>query len=375
MKYFFAIFALFSALLLWAPAVTAATSTPNSLSQQAPDQYMRGRVVRVLKEGYTPNEDHLPTQTVDVHLTNGTDANKTVRIEYSAVDQKIKNQKVVAGDDVVVIKVPGATPETSIYYITDFYRVPSLALFGLVFVIVVIAFGRLRGISSLFGLAATVGVLVLFIIPQILAGHSPIITTMLGAPLIILLSMYLAHGWTRQTHLSIVGTVVTLVFAVLTAVAAVSVGRLFGTGSEEAMYVATSSPYPIDLRGILLAGVIIGALGVLDDVTTAQTAAVHEIHDTKPSIKFPELFMRVMRVGREHIASLVNTLVLAYAGASFPLFLLFYTTKEQQPLWVVLNSQQISEEIVRTLIGSVTLILAVPISSAISAWWYTKQAK
>lgn len=358
--------AVVGAFLLTGPAVHAA---PAQTTDMAPDEYMRGRVMSVIKEGVT--DDAQIIQIVDVRLTTGPDTNKIVRIEYVSSNQKTKDQQVVEGDQVVVIKVPN--DDETVYYISDFYRIPSLALFAIIFVVVVLALGRFRGFTSLLGLATTVGVLLLFIIPQVLAGHNPIIITLLGAPLIILFSMYLAHGFRKQTHIAILGTVITLVIAIVAAFAAVYVGHLFGTGSEEAMYVLTSSPFPLDLRGILLAGIIIGALGVLDDVTTAQTAAAHEIHDTKPTMQFGELFMRVMRVGQEHISSLVNTLVLAYAGATFPLFLLFYSTKETQPLWVVFNSQQIAEEIVRTLVGSVTLILAVPISSALAAWWYTKK--
>ena len=347
----------------------ASLSTTVSSTKQIPEQYLRGHVLRIIKEGISQDADALPFQTVEVRLSTG----KTERINYTATDKKIKTQKITPGDEVVVLEIPSDTHEKSTFYITDFYRTPSLGFFALLFIVVVVALGKWRGVSSLFGLGTTIGVLIWFVIPQILLGHNPVIITLIGAPLIILLSMYLAHGWKKQTHLSVFGTILTLICAVLAALGAVTGARLFGTGSEEAMYVATSSATQIDLRGVLLAGIIIGALGVLDDITTAQTATIHEIHDTKPTIKFPELFMRAMRVGREHIASLVNTLVLAYAGASFPLFLLFFTTKEQQPLWVVLNSQQISEEIVRTLVGSVTLILAVPISSAISAWWYTRK--
>lgn len=183
--------------------------------------------------------------------------------------------------------------------------------------------------------------------------------------------MFFAHGFNKSTRIAVASTGITLAIASALAYLAVTITSLFGTGSEEAMFVQVGATGSLDLRGILLAGIIIGTLGVLDDITTAQTAAVRELHDAKSTMKFREMFTRVMRIGHEHIASLVNTLVLAYAGASFPLFLLFYTTSAQ-PLWVIINSQQVAEEIVRTLVGSTSLILAVPISSAIAAYYYTK---
>src|SRR3989344_12894 len=148
----------------------------------------------------------------------------------------------------------------------------------------------------------------------------------------------------------------------------VTISKLFGFGSEEAYYLQLFQSNTIDLRGLLLGGIIIGVLGVLDDVTTAQTAAVFELKKANQAFGFKELYTRAMRIGREHISSLVNTLVLAYAGASFPLLLVFSMNKNI-PLWATLNSELVSEEIIRALVGSTALVLAVPIATAIAAWF------
>jgi len=166
-------------------------------------------------------------------------------------------------------------------------------------------------------------------------------------------------------------TLITLGISIGLATFFVNISRLLGQGSEDAMFLANSSLGEINLQGLLLAGIIIGTLGVLDDITTAQTSVVGELRLANPTLSKHELHKRALVVGKEHISSLVNTLVLAYAGASLPLFLLF-SAYPDTPFWYSLNSQFISEEVVRTLVGSTALILAVPISTYIAAHFLSK---
>lgn len=342
------------------PTVASAQTTP----VYNPDEYYRGTVTRIISE--TKNESTI--QQVEIQLQDG----KKIEITHT-IQPGEKNVHVATSDKIIVIKIPSEISGQETYYISDFYRLPSMIWFAILFFALVLILGRWRGLTSMTGLIATVAILVGVIIPLIVKGYNPLLVVLGGSLLIICASMYFAHGFKRSTTLAVSSTAITLALASIFAFIAVHTARLLGTGSEEAMFVQLSGDIPLDLRGVLLAGIIIGSLGVLDDITTAQTAAVHELHDAKPGMKFAELFMRVMRIGREHIASLVNTLVLAYAGASFPLFLLLYSS-DVQPLWVVLNSQQIAEEVMRTLVGSIALVLAVPISSALAAYFYTKKS-
>lgn len=351
--------------LFLAPIQAHATT----VAEYQPDQYYRGTVVRVLREE-TSKDTETTSQYVEVRLNEG--ANKTKNQEViNTVDEKVSRRRVSIGDDVVVIKVPGAVGG-DLYYVSDNYRIPGILWLALFFFILVLVLGRWRGFTSILGLLGSIAVLMGFIIPLIVRGYNPLLVVTAGSVLIVCVSMFFAHGFNKATTISVGSTGITLVLASALAYAAVHMTFLFGTGSEEALFVQFGSTSSLDLRGILLAGIIIGALGVLDDITTAQTAAVRELLDTKSDMQFKELFTRVMRIGREHIASLVNTLVLAYAGASLPLFLLFYTSHEQ-PLWTIINSQQIAEELVRTLVGSTALVLAVPISSLLAAYYYTKK--
>jgi uncharacterized membrane protein len=353
-------------LVLIEPALATTTS-----SAYIPDQYAKGVVVHIDKEEKT--ESNRVIQHVEVKITSGPETGRTVSIQYGDIDGIASRQKVAIGDSIIVIKIPDGAHST--YFISDFNRTPWLIFLTIIFFAAVFLCGGWRGLTSLTGLISTVAILLLYIVPRIIAGDSPITTVLIGTTAIILVSMFFAHGFNTQTTVAVASTFITLIFAISFALLAVKLARLFGTGTEEAMYIQLGNATQIDLRGVLLGGIIIGTIGVLDDVTTAQTAAAHEIFDARPTMHFGELCTRVMRVGREHIASLVNTLVLAYAGASFPLFLLLYATKETQPLWIVLNSQQMAEEIVRTVVGSTTLVLAVPLSSALAAWYYTRHHK
>ena len=166
-----------------------------------------------------------------------------------------------------------------------------------------------------------------------------------------------------------VSTLITLTLSIGIALLTVSWAKLFGLGSEEAFYVQVGTFANLNLRGLLLGGIIIGILGVLDDITTAQAAAIEEIHRANPKLNFFELAKRGLSVAGEHIVSLVNTLALAYIGASFPLLLLF--SQAYVPIWVALNSERVIEEIVRTLIGSSALVFAVPITTYLAAWFFS----
>ncbi len=183
--------------------------------------------------------------------------------------------------------------------------------------------------------------------------------------MIATVSIYVAHGFNRRTSVAVGGTLISICIAIGTSLLFVWMGKLFGVGAEETLYLQTAGIGNINLQGLLLGGIIIGALGVLDDITTAQSAAVAEIADANPSLTSGELLKRGLSVGKEHITSLVNTLVLAYAGASFPALLLFVVY--ERPWWVVANTELIAEEIVRTLVGSIALMCAVPITTAIAA--------
>lgn len=242
---------------------------------------------------------------------------------------------------------------------------PLALLFGL-FVGVTLLVSGVKGARSLLGLAISLAVILSFILPQILAGRDPIWVSVVGSAILLSTTLYLVHGWSVKTHAAVLGTLIALVLAALLAHVFLDVTRLTGFGSEEAMFLTQLSGADIQIRGLLLGGIIIGTLGVLDDLSISQSAAIQELRRADPGLAWRAFFRRGMNIGRDHIAATVNTLVLAYVGASLPLLLLFLLS--DQPVVHLISRELVAEEIVRTLVGSLGLITAVPLSTALAAW-------
>jgi len=253
----------------------------------------------------------------------------------------------------------------------DFLRCVSSVIF-LTFVGLGIIFGRKHGLSALLGLGVSLAILAYFIVPQIIQGRDPLLVSLVGSYSIAFLSIVVAHGIKKRTLVALVSTFITLGAAAGFAILFVSAARLFGTGTEEAVLLQLGPLEDINIQGLLLGGILIGTLGVLDDITTAQAAAIDELKKANPSLDFRALYRHGIDIGREHIAALINTLVLAYAAVSLPMFLLF-SLYRTQPIWVVLSSDRVAEEIIRTLVGSSALILAVPITTVLAAWFFSRK--
>lgn len=267
------------------------------------------------------------------------------------------------GDRILVGVTPG--PDGDIYYFADYVRRTPLWLMAALFAVLVLLTGRVQGVWSLVGMAASLLVILRFIIPGILAGHSPVLISVLGSLLIMLPALYLAHGVSRKTSVALAGTGASLLITAALAAASIAVFKLTGTAEEAVTTLQSLSEGRINPEGLLLAGIIIGALGVLDDVTVAQASTVFELRDANAGLSSGELYRRAMNVGRDHIASTVNTLVLAYAGASLPLLILLANGAE--PAGTLLSREFLATEIVRTLAGSIGIVAAVPVTTALAA--------
>ncbi|MEU5154858.1 YibE/F family protein [Glycomyces sp. NPDC021274] len=277
---------------------------------------------------------------------------------------------VEAGDDVILLHTPDSVSGQQ-YHIIDHDRSSALWALVIAFALAVVAFGRWKGLRSLVSLGITFAVVLLFMVPAVLDGSSPILVAVVGSAAIMLVSLYLGHGWNRTTTVAVVGTLASLVVTVLLAEAAVNLTKLNGVLDENTTNLALQ--YPIDMSGLLLAGILIGALGVIDDVTVSQAATVDEVAKANPKWGPARLFKSGMRVGRDHLTSVVNTLVLAYAGASLPLLVLIAAAN--RPLEQVLTSQTIATEIVRSVAGTLGLIAAVPITTWLAAYLARRQPK
>lgn len=260
--------------------------------------------------------------------------------------------------------MPETAPQTLVQ-IADHVRLVPLALIAILFAVVTLRIGRWQGLRALLGLGLSGLFIGGFILPQILSGRDPVLITMVGTALLLAATLYLIQGWNVVGHTALISVMASLIVTSGLAIIGTEVAYLTGFGSEETLYLQATGVH-IQMRGLLLAGMILGAAGVLDDVIIAQAVTVFELSDTDSSLTPRTLRDRGMRVGVSHLTSMVNTLILAYASTALPLFILFYLYPE--PWHLTINRELIAEELMRALTGSLGLMLAVPLTTLIAAW-------
>ncbi|MBI2019209.1 YibE/F family protein [Candidatus Daviesbacteria bacterium] len=337
-----------------------------------PEERHEAQVTAILEEGENEVGPGVkqPFQKVEAAISEGPLKGQKVEAQMGGLVLTNDNQRVKVGDKISVAHIRNIDGSEQ-FYVADFIRTDSLYLLMIAFLVSVVAIGGLRGLSSFIGLVISLIVLIKYIIPKIASGGDPVFIAVSGSLMILIASLYLAHGFSKKTTAAVLGTFFSLILTAFLASLFVSASKLSGFGSEEASFLSMFPGMQVNLQGILLGGIIIGSLGVLDDITISQSACVFELKNANKNLSWKELYIRGLRIGREHIASLVNTLVLAYAGASLPLLLLF-TLNGGEPINVLLNREMIATEIVRTVVGSLGLVAAVPITTAIAAFFNRK---
>jgi uncharacterized membrane protein len=345
--------------------LTPAETLPGTEAPAA--ETMEGRVVELLSVPAPASEEEglaAPLQRAVIELTTGSRAGERVEVDYGDRMLPTDATRLSVGDRVLVefTTEPGMDERI---FVSDFIRLPALLALIVVFALATVAVGQWTGLRALISVGISVLALGGLIVPGIMAGHNPLLVALIGSVLLMTASLYLIYQWRWKTHAALVGVITSLLLAAGLAVIAARLSHLTGLGSEDAMILLGSTGIQLDVRGLLLAGILIGAVGVLDDVTVSQASATFELKRANPALGWRALFRHGMVIGRDHIASMVNTLLLAYAGASLPLFLLL--TTQDLSLSQTLNREFIAEEIVRTLVGSTGLILAVPITSLVAS--------
>ncbi|MFB6708025.1 YibE/F family protein [Streptomyces sp. NPDC056333] len=307
----------------------------------------------------TPGRQPGLCEKATIEVTTGHDKGRT----FVEIVQPDAPRQLHEGQGVIVAYAPDA-PHDLQYSVTDVDRKFPMAVLAGIFALAVVVVGRLRGVMALIALAVSFAVLTLFVLPAILQGSNPLLVAVVGASAIMLIALYMCHGLTARTSVAVIGTLISLLLIGL--LGSLFIGWASLTGNTDDSTGLIHGLYPhIDMSGLLLAGVIIGSLGVLDDVTVTQTSAVWELHQADPTMGARKLYRAGIRIGRDHIASVVNTLVLAYAGAALPLLLLFSIA--QSSVGTVANSELVAEEIVRTLVGSIGLVASVPVTTVLAA--------
>lgn len=308
-------------------------------------------------------------QKLELTVTNGSLLHKKIIVE-NGITPLVNEQKYRLDDRVMVSMIKHMDGET-VFYISDYIRRYAILSLFFIFVVLTLIVAKWRGFMSLLGMALTFFIIFNFVLPQISAGASPVVIAVLGSFIIIPVSFFLSHGMNKKTIVAICGTVIALIITGILSHIYVQAAYLTGFSSEEAGFLQVAKAGSINMKGLLLAGIIIGVLGVLDDITVSQSSIVYQLKESNNKMTRGELFTRAMSVGQDHISSMINTLILVYTGASLPLLLLFINNPH--PISEVLNYEIIADEIVRTLVGSIGLVLSVPITTYIAALVVSKK--
>lgn len=281
----------------------------------------------------------------------------------------LSSMYVKPGDKVFMLASPSIDGSTQ-YYITDHVRSGNLLLMCIIFVLLILWVGKKQGAKSLIALILSFVIIMAIIIPMILHGYSPVAVAVFGSVLILAVIIYLTWGWTQKSHIAMLSIIASLIVTGIASWFFTAFTKLTGTASEDIMSLLSVGTFVVDFRGLLLAGMILGTVGVLDDVIISQISSVEQLKEANPNLSSLELIKRTSKIGIDHLSSMTNTLFLAYAGAALPLLCLFYV--KQEPFLSfsqIINNEMISTEIVRTLVGSICLTLAVPISTFSAAYF------
>jgi uncharacterized membrane protein len=322
-------------------------------------------VSAIVEEGQiTLGEVTQPYQILQVNLTEGDHAGTLLQIDYGTRQIRTDMIPISVGDRLLVT-VSSLPDGTLAAHFTDFYRSNSLLLLFGIFVLTSILVSGWKGVRSIVGIMLSLAVIILIILPGIQKGNDPLVTTIFGSFFFVSFSLYIIYGWNMKTHAAVLGSFIALVMIGLLAVFFVDYAQLTGYGDENMFYITQLTDSTLNVRSLLLAGILIGTLGVLDDLVIAQSSAVFELYRNNPKQNFKHLFKSAMNIGKDHIAATVNTLVLAYAGASLPMLLLF--SFRNVDFGLATNIEFIAEEIVRTMVGSLGLFAAVPVTTALAA--------
>lgn len=302
-----------------------------------------------------------PCLLITVKMTDGAASGKEVTTR-STIDPVAP--RFTVGDKIVMAYSGADAGSGDSYKVVDFQRGMPLAVLAGLFALAILVLGRYQGIAALVALGLSFVVLLMFVLPAILAGENPLWVAVAGAGLIMFVALYLTHGFTSRTSTAVLGTMISLVLIGGLGALFTALTKLTGLDEDTGLLLGTLG-HNLDTRGLLLAGLIIGALGVLDDVTVTQASAVWELRRANPKLSWRELYAAGLRIGRDHVSSAVNTLAMAYAGAALPVLL--YSYLSDAGLGTILGSQTIAQEIVRTLVGSIGLIACVPVTTLVAA--------
>lgn len=340
-------------------------------ANRANDLVFKAQVVRILEERTVNREDGSKAVQQNLLLRGLENEWSNKEIEHngiSDIDMASANTYKV-GDKVIISEVKNIDGSTD-YFIIDFVRSSYLYWLALIFAVTIIIIGKMKGVKSLISLVLSFFIIIKFIIPNILSGNNPLVVGVVGALIILSIMIYITDGWNIKSHISVASVFFSLLATFILSWIFTGLTRLTGMGQEESIYLLGLNNGTIDFKGLLLAGILIGTVGVLDDVIVGQVELVKQIRVANPQLTNKQVYKSAFEVGNTHLGAIVNTLFLTYVGASLPLLLLFYVNPTGAASFAqVINNEMIATEIVRTLVGSIGVALSIPISTFLATVW------
>jgi len=358
-------FLIFITFFLLAPRLEAQNNTSAGAKMQ------KAKVIEILAELEKTREDNslFTQQNLKLEILKG--ENKGAQVYFYGIsDLEVFSSSYYQEGDRVFIDSYLDENGGETYYVVDTVRTKALIILALIFVAILIFVGRFKGLRALISLILSFFVIVKFILPQILAGQDPFLVSLIGGLIIMTIIIYLTEGWHRKSHLAILSVFISLISILALSLIFVGLANLSGLAQEEAAFLVGVGDLQINFRVLLLAGFIIGAIGVLDDIIVGQIEATDSLREANHNLSKKNIFTLAYRVGNTHLGAIVNTLFLTYTGAALPLLLLFILNQSSGlSLERFLSTETVATEVVRTLVGSIGVMLSMPIATFFGAFY------
>jgi len=347
----------------------AARAQENSLNSPNSTTF-KARVVEILAVEEKAREDGSKYKQQNLKLIGLDGEQKNKEIVYNGIsDIEVDNINFYNVGDKVFIDSFVDESGTQTFYVVDFVRTGYIYILTALFVLTVLVIGKFKGFKALLSLVLSFIIIIKFILPQILAGHDPFLVSLIGGVIILAIIIYLTEGFKKKSHIAILSVLLSLTVTLILSLIFTKLTRLSGLAQEEASFLIGIGTAQINFQGLLLAGFIIGAVGVLDDIVVGQIEAVDRIREANPSLGTKKVFSLAYKVGNTHLGAIINTLFLTYAGAALPLLLLFILNQDANLTFNrMINTEVVSTEIVRTLVGSIGVMLSMPIATFLAAF-------
>lgn len=350
-------------LLLFLPMTVLAQEEPR-------EEIFKARVIEIIQQEEKSDETGVITQqNLKLKVLEGTFKDQEVVFEGIS-DLQILATQIYKKGDKVIVNYSQDIDGTDKFFILDYDRSSPILWLSIIFVLSVLAVGKWKGFYSLIALVLSFVVILKFIVPQILNGANPVIISAIGGTIILIFAIYLTQGINKKAHIANLSLIISLFLTALLSLWFTKLARLSGYTGDETLYLLDIGQGNLNLQGLLLAGIIIGTLGVLDDVIVSQVSTIEQLKKANPELSNKQIYNRSLKVGVDHITSMINTLFFAYAGASLPLLILF-TNSDVLGLnfSLAMNNEIIATEIIRTLLGSIGIIFSIPIANYLASYF------